>query len=57
MSETEASNLMRQVREDYRVSIESFAEMVKDYIARQPAGFRLNFFVGEVGRFMARTPI
>jgi hypothetical protein len=52
--ETEASNLMRQVREDYRVSIESFAEMVKDYIARQPPGFRLNFFVDEVGQFIGQ---
>lgn len=52
--EGEASNLMRQVREDYRVSIESFAQMVKDYIARQPAGFRLNFFVDEVGQFIGQ---
>ena len=28
---------MRQVREDYRVSIESFAHMVKDYIAQATA--------------------
>ena len=54
VSESEASNLMRQVREDYRVSIESFAHMVKDYIARQPAGFRLNFFVDEVGQFIGQ---
>ena len=54
-SETEASNLMRQVREDYRVSIESFAQMVKGYIARQPAGFRLNFFVDEVGQFIGQN--
>jgi hypothetical protein len=45
---------MRQVREDYRVSIESFAQMVKDYIARQPPGFRLNFFVDEVGQFIGQ---
>lgn len=54
VSEAEASNLMRQVREDYRVSIESFALIVKDYIARQPAGFRLNFFVDEVGQFIGQ---
>ncbi|MCF7788313.1 MAG: BREX system P-loop protein BrxC [Prosthecobacter sp.] len=54
VAETEASSLMRQVREDYRVSIESFAQMVKDYIARQPAGFRLNFFVDEVGQFIGQ---
>ena len=55
VSEADASSLMRQVREDYRVSIESFAQMVKDYIARQPAGFRLNFFVDEVGQFIGQN--
>ena len=54
VAESDASSLMRQVREDYRVSIESFAQMVKDYIERQPAGFRLNFFVDEVGQFIGQ---
>ncbi len=54
VTETDAGNLMRQVREDYRVSIESFAQMVKDYIERQPAGFRLNFFIDEVGQFIGQ---
>jgi len=54
VAEAEASSLMRQVREDYRVSIESFAQMVRDYIARQPPGFRLNFFVDEVGQFIGQ---
>ena len=53
-AEADAVNLMRQVREDYRVSIESFAEMVRDYIQRQPPGFRLNFFVDEVGQFIGQ---
>lgn len=52
--EAEATDLMRQVRSDYRVSIESFAEMVRDYIAKQPADFRLNFFVDEVGQFVGQ---
>ena len=55
VAESEASTLMRQVREDYRVSIESFAQMVKDYIARQVPGFRLNFFVDEVGQFIGQN--
>lgn len=54
VSEAEAATLMRQVREDYRVSIESFAQMVKDYIDRQAPGFRLNFFVDEVGQFIGQ---
>lgn len=52
--EADASGVMKQVREDYRVSIESFAEMVKGYIDRQPPGFRLNFFVDEVGQFIGQ---
>jgi len=54
VAESEASSLMRQVREDYRVSIESFAQMVKDYIGRQAPGFCLNFFVDEVGQFIGQ---
>lgn len=52
--ETEAYNVLRQVREDYRVSIESFAQRVRDYIDTQPAGFRLNFFIDEVGQFIGQ---
>ncbi|HMV46646.1 MAG TPA: BREX system P-loop protein BrxC [Blastocatellia bacterium] len=54
VAETEATSLLRQMREDYRVSIESFAQMVKDYLERQPAGSRLNFFVDEVGQFIGQ---
>ena len=53
--EVEAFRSMQQTREDYRLSIESFAQMVKDYISRQPAGFRLNFFVDEVGQFIGQN--
>jgi hypothetical protein len=28
--------------------------MVKDYIDQQPPGFRLNFFVDEVGQFIGQ---
>lgn len=54
VSEDEALLVMRQVREDYRVSIESFAQGVKDYIDKQPPGFRLNFFVDEAGQFIGQ---
>jgi hypothetical protein len=54
VSEDEGLHLLRQVREDYRVSIESFAQMVRDYINKQPPGFRLNFFVDEVGQFIGQ---
>ena len=54
VSADEGLHLLRQVREDYRVSIESFAQMVRDYINKQPPGFRLNFFVDEVGQFIGQ---
>src|SRR4030095_9077294 len=54
VEESEAINLMRSVREDYRVSIESFAQMVKEYIDKQAPGFRLNFFFDEVGQFVGQ---
>jgi hypothetical protein len=53
--EAEAFRSMQQTREDYKLSIEGFAQMVKDYISRQPAGFRLNFFVDEVGQFIGQN--
>lgn len=37
------------------ISIHDFAEQVREYIAAKPAGFRLNFFVDEVGQFVARS--
>ena len=42
-----------QYRSDTRVSIEDFANMVKSWIDRQGKGFRLNFFVDEVGQYIA----
>ncbi len=37
----------------YKVSIENFADEVKAWLDKQPEGFRLNFFVDEVGQFIA----
>lgn len=37
------------------MSIEDFAEQVQAYIERQPPGFRLNFFVDEVGQYIAEN--
>ena len=48
-----AKDLLKKYRDDYRVSIEDFAEMVKRYIDAQEPGFRLNFYVDEVGQFIA----
>ncbi len=46
-------NIIDAYREDYKLSIEDFAEQVNDYIQKQEPGFRLNFFVDEVGQYIA----
>jgi len=45
--------ILDKYREDYRLSIEDFAEQVQSYIEKQENGFRLNFFVDEVGQYIA----
>jgi len=54
LSESDASNFLKQMREDYRISPADFAKQVKKYIDKQASGFRLNFFVDEVGQFIAQ---
>ena len=51
--EDAANGIIDKYRRDYKLSIEDFANQVKEYIDRQPAGFRLNFFVDEVGQYIA----
>lgn len=48
-----ARGILDKYRSSYRVSIEDFAELVNDYIQRQVPNFRLNFFVDEVGQYIA----
>lgn len=43
-----------RMRENYRVSIEDFAQRVKKYIDGQDKSFRLNFFVDEAGQFIGQ---
>ena len=52
----EGLRLFDRMRENYRVSIESFAKRVKGFIDQQGPDFRLNFFVDEVGQFIGREP-
>lgn len=47
------SGILDKYRDDYRLSIEDFAEQVKSYIDKKEDGFRLNFFVDEVGQYIA----
>lgn len=46
-------NIVDAYRSDYKLSIEDFADQVNDYIKKQKPGFRLNFFVDEVGQYIA----
>lgn len=41
------------LRKDNRISVEDFCEKVNDYIKTKGHGFRLNFFVDEVGQYIS----
>lgn len=49
------NGLLDKYRSDYKVSIEDFAVQINDYIERQGPNFRLNFFVDEVGQYIANN--
>lgn len=46
-------NILDKYRSEYKVSIEDFAEQVAKYVNAQVPEFRLNFFVDEVGQYIA----
>lgn len=50
-----ARGILDRYRQEYRVSIEDFAREVKAFIDRQEPNFRLNFFVDEVGQYIANN--
>ncbi len=50
-----AAGILDKYRSQYRVSIEDFADQVNAYINKQSLGFRLNFFVDEVGQYIAEN--
>lgn len=52
---SDAKDILGQYRSDTRVSIEDFANKVKAWIDKQPPRFRLNFFVDEVGQYIAEN--
>ena len=47
-----SAGIIRQYSSSYSVSIEDFADEVADWLTQQPEGFRINFFVDEVGQFI-----
>ncbi|WP_271393758.1 BREX system P-loop protein BrxC [Aequorivita sinensis] len=46
-------NIIDTMRKDSTSSIEDFCVRVQEYIASKPKGFRLNFFVDEVGQYIS----
>ncbi len=52
-TEVDAADIIGNYRKDHRVSIEDFANNVKAWIDQQGPKFRLNFFVDEVGQYIA----
>ncbi|PKL50472.1 MAG: BREX system P-loop protein BrxC [Candidatus Riflebacteria bacterium HGW-Riflebacteria-2] len=52
-SEADAQGILDKYRSQHRVSIEDFADQIKAWLDRKPANFRLNFFVDEVGQYIA----
>ena len=51
--EETTAGILDKYRAEYRVSIEDFAAQVQAYVERQGPAFRLNFFVDEVGQYIA----
>jgi len=45
--------VLDKCRSAYRLSIEDFADQINAYIDKQEEGFRLNFFVDEIGQYIA----
>lgn len=50
---TLAKGILDKYRTQYSVSIEDFGNQVKAWLDKKPANFRLNFFVDEVGQYIA----
>lgn len=47
--------ILDKYRNQYSVSIEDFGNQVKAWLDKKPANFRLNFFVDEVGQYIAEN--
>jgi hypothetical protein len=46
------TGIIKQYQTSYAVSIEDFADEIKAWLDKQPEGYRLNFYVDEVGQFI-----
>ena len=52
-SSSQTTGILKQYRDDLKIAIEDFATAVKTKIDTLEPNFRLNFFVDEVGQFIA----
>ncbi len=52
MTEESAGRWFDKAREDYRINIETFAKLIREYLDTKPAGHRIIFLVDEVGQFI-----
>lgn len=50
-----AKGILDKYRMQYSVSIEDFGNQVKTWLDKKPPNFRLNFFVDEVGQYIAEN--
>lgn len=55
MSEDSAAAWFDGARDSFRINIESFAQLVNDYLATKPAEHRILFLVDEVGQFIGEN--
>jgi len=46
-------NILDSIEDKHKQSIEDFCQRVGEYIQSKPRGFRLNFFVDEVGQYIS----
>ena len=54
-AESNTVGILDKYRSQYRVSIEDFADKVKAFVERQSPDFHLNFFIDEVGQYIAEN--
>jgi hypothetical protein len=52
MSEDSAGSWFDSARDTFRINIEGFAQLVKDYLDSKPANHRIVFLVDEIGQFI-----
>jgi hypothetical protein len=55
MSETSAATWFDNARDSYRVTIEKFAKLVREYLDAKGVGHRIVFLVDEVGQFIGNN--